>query len=584
MRHRNALVLAACWLLSFGCGGGDAGPTAVVKNTDAGKPDGGSTPPDAGQPVVKDAGKPAADSGKPITKDAGVDSGPTLPIDAGPGDVGVDAGPAPSTWKCAAALWADGYCDCGCGVADFDCTGQSCSELGCIAPSCDACYTTELAWKPCTAAPDPSAWTCSMAEQLDEACDCGCGIPDARCGGSGCSEPGCYRPKCNVRHGAQGAVLTDMFPPFNGWKCPAAAWGGGDGCDCGCGATDPDCKSAQSCTAPLCNAAECKVCHDSSGRTVPCTNALHEWTCDPQRFGSADGCDCGCGAPDPDCADKGCSGYGCRDAACARCTDSSYASDKLVGCGAADTWKCDLSHYGTGDGCDCGCGVRDPDCAASDGCTDPGCQSDKCEYCHRGDSADPRADDDYQICDPPGDAKGWTCGSATDPAWANAECDCGCGRPDPYCRLKQQKSCVASGCETATCEYCNKEGSERARCDGARWLSSGLCTASNYGLDGQCDCGCGAVDPDCGADMGCAAPQCAAKGCEVCHNGSNLLGTCYTWTCPTAAYGDGKVCDCGCGAPDPDCSGLGCIEPGCRDSMCSPDGCHDPFGRSVRCP
>jgi hypothetical protein len=96
--------------------------------------------------------------------------------------------------------------------------------------------------------------------------------------------------------------------------------------------------------------------------------------------------------------------------------------------------------------------------------------------------------------------------------------------------------------------------------------------------------GCGAIDADCAAGEGCADSLCAAKGCEVCHGPGSLLATCLNWTCAIAAYGDGKICDCGCGAPDPDCSGYGCSEPGCRDAMCSPNGCHDPFGRSVRCP
>ena len=380
MRHRNALVLAASWLLLIGCGGGGGGgPAAPAQKSDAGSADSGMLVPDAGHPVTKpDAGKPAADSGKPMTmdKDAGKDSGPLPPVDAG-GDVTTDPGPPPSDWKCAAALWADGYCDCGCGIADFDCPGQSCSAVGCIAAGCDACYTSEGAWKSCQPAPLAADWACSMEEQLDTVCDCGCGVPDPACGGSGCSEPSCWKPKCNVRHGANGTVLTDMFPPFNGWKCAAAAWGGGDGCDCGCDVPDPDCKTQQICSGALCNATECNVCHDSTGRKVPCNDMLHSWTCDPQRFGSGDGCDCGCGVTDPDCADKGCSTFGCRDAACKRCTDTMDSPNTLVGCGSYDVWKCALSHYGTGDGCDCGCGVRDPDCAEGNGCTDPGCQSDK---------------------------------------------------------------------------------------------------------------------------------------------------------------------------------------------------------------
>jgi hypothetical protein len=577
------------WLASFalllGCGGSDK--PSMTEPKDSGSEDSGPMKvKDAGKPVVRDAGH-AADSGKDSgTPDAGFDAGPPPPPpDSGPGDVGIDAGPAPTAWKCAAALWADGYCDCGCGVADFDCTGQNCTGRGCTLASCDACYTEGYAWKSCTPAAN-LVWTCSMAEQVDMTCDCGCGAPDDACGGSGCSEPGCWRAKCGLRHDATGAVLNDMFPPFNGWTCPAAAWGGGDGCDCGCGVADPDCSAGLSCTAPLCNAGECKTCHDATGRVVLCDDQLKtNWTCAPQSYGSGDGCDCGCGAPDPDCDGKGCSDYNCRDMACKRCTDSDYANDKLVGCTPLSGWSCDKSHYGTGDGCDCGCGVHDPDCGdAANGCSDSSCQQDKCEYCHTGQSADPRSDNDYIICDPPGDAKGWTCGTESDPAWKNAECDCGCGRPDPYCRIKNQRSCTAAGCKTATCDFCNAENGARAACDGPKWTVSGTCKASLYGLDGVCDCGCGALDPDCADGEGCAASLCAAKGCEVCHGPGTLLAKCLNWTCPKAAYGDGTVCDCGCGAPDPDCSGFGCSEPGCRGEMCSPNGCHDQFGRVVRCP
>jgi hypothetical protein len=584
-----ALRIALCGLLGLlllsGCGDDDAPPS--VPSEDAGMDSGEDKPPKKDAGDTKPDAEPAADSGRDSgdPEDSGTDSGPPPPVDGGPGDVAIDAGPPPEGWKCAAALWADGYCDCGCSIADFDCVGQNCTARGCVQTGCDACYTEEYGWKPCQAEPDPDDWTCTMAEQLDTVCDCGCGIPDPGCHGSGCSEPGCWRKACNVRHGGDGSVLNDPFPGgASSWTCPAAAWGGGDGCDCGCGAVDPDCNNEASCSLALCNATACRTCHDASGRTVRCDDDLKDgWKCDPQRYGTGDGCDCGCGIADPDCNGDGCNAYGCRDDACKRCTDSDYALDRLVGCTPTSGWSCDEGHYGTGDGCDCGCGVADPDCAG-DGCSEHGCQKDKCEYCHAGNSPDPRSDSDYILCDPPGDAKGWTCGSASDPAWANGECDCGCGRPDPYCRLNGRRSCSEAGCKTATCEFCNSASGARESCPDPKWSTSGTCKNPLYGMDGVCDCGCGAIDPDCGDGEGCADSLCAGKGCEVCHGPSNLLAACQTWTCATAAYGDGEVCDCGCGAPDPDCSGLGCSEPGCSDEMCSDKGCHDPYGRIVPCP
>ncbi|HKP59925.1 MAG TPA: hypothetical protein VJV78_24540 [Polyangiales bacterium] len=485
----------------------------------------------------------------------------------------------PDAWKCADKLWGDTICDCGCGVRDFDCKQANCTTLECVASGCEACYTADSAYKQCLPDGDPSLWKCSMAEQLDDVCDCGCGLIDPACHGSGCVEPGCNRNACGRRHDRDGAVLSDALPPVNGWRCPIRSWGGGDGCDCGCGAKDPDCDPGfAQCTGPNCNAGECQICHDRTGRTVPCSDALKDWTCDPLAFGSGDGCDCGCGVADPDCEETGCTSHGCRDAACKRCTDSDYSKDQLLGCTPDSGWTCHDAHYGTGDGCDCGCGVHDPDCGEADqGCTGPNCQNDRCDYCHSG-SGDPHADNNYILCSP-----GWTCGSATDPAWSGDECDCGCGKPDPDCRKAERLGCTDSGCKTQACEYCNGSGQARATCQGLSWRDTPTCDIAIYGRDGLCDCGCGAIDPDCG-DKGCAAPSCAAEGCEVCHGSGDNLTACLTWHCAKEAYADGARCDCGCGAPDPDCSLLGCIEPGCGDPACSDDGCHDPFGRVVACP
>jgi hypothetical protein len=44
-------------------------------------------------------------------------------------------------------------------------------------------------------------------------------------------------------------------------------------------------------------------------------------------------------------------------------------------------WQCNKSYYGTNDGCDCGCGAVDPDCNGG-GCTGPGCKSSACKRYH----------------------------------------------------------------------------------------------------------------------------------------------------------------------------------------------------------
>ncbi len=41
--------------------------------------------------------------------------------------------------------------------------------------------------------------------------------------------------------------------------------------------------------------------------------------------------------------------------------------------GGPTGWTCNVSFYGTGDGCDCGCGILDADCASG--------SAELCEYC-----------------------------------------------------------------------------------------------------------------------------------------------------------------------------------------------------------
>lgn len=47
------------------------------------------------------------------------------------------------------------------------------------------------------------------------------------------------------------------------------------------------------------------------------------------------------------------------------------------------TWACNPYYYGVGDGCDCGCGAIDPDCGDG-GCGEDGCFEETCEYCYTG--------------------------------------------------------------------------------------------------------------------------------------------------------------------------------------------------------
>lgn len=129
-------------------------------------------------------------------------------------------------------------------------------------------------------------------------------------------------------------------------------------------------------------------CNADCAREPPAT-----WTCPLFFFGSSDGCDCGCGAFDTDCPSlerdvcqyENCStgveqdqtlNYTCRTPACGdsivegveECDDGNDdAGDGCFQCRreAPPDWTCPARWYGAGDGCHCGCGVVDADCASA---------------------------------------------------------------------------------------------------------------------------------------------------------------------------------------------------------------------------
>jgi hypothetical protein len=114
------------------------------------------------------------------------------------------------------------------------------------------------------------------------------------------------------------------------------------------------------------------------------------WKCDLTYYGTDDGCDCGCGAPDPDCESE--LGGACDPNACGEegsCSDSVYCDgiDPLDNskCDATPDWICSPLYYGDSDRiCDCACGVVDVDC--------PSKNPSVCESCMDALSCDPEGD------------------------------------------------------------------------------------------------------------------------------------------------------------------------------------------------
>lgn len=91
------------------------------------------------------------------------------------------------------------------------------------------------------------------------------------------------------------------------YNCSAATFATGDGCNCLCGAPDPDCVEVFSQSADceeglFCFEGICSTAGPTESPTsMPTFEVPPEWTCDPDFFGRLDGCHCNCGADDPDC-------------------------------------------------------------------------------------------------------------------------------------------------------------------------------------------------------------------------------------------------------------------------------------------
>jgi hypothetical protein len=130
----------------------------------------------------------------------------------------------------------------------------------------------------------------------------------------------------------------------------------GDGF-CAGGETSASCPS--DCGASRCGDGVCDLSEDASGCPADCeatipTGPPPGWTCPPGWWNAREGCDCACGVRDPDCDVPGQRVFRCGDGqtcdAAGRCVEG------------GGTWFCPASYYGTRDGCDCECGAYDPDC------------------------------------------------------------------------------------------------------------------------------------------------------------------------------------------------------------------------------
>eukprot|EP00727_Mastigamoeba_balamuthi_P011793 m51a1_g7236 hypothetical protein (1904) ;mRNA; r:85545-94889 len=169
-----------------------------------------------------------------------------------------------------------------------------------------------------------------------------------------------------------------------------------------------------------------------------------------------------------------------------------------------------------------------------------------------------------------GAPQGWYCNKTK---YNDGKCDCNCGAGDVDCNTD------FTGCGAGS--VCDQTG----RCVALDWSRYGVCSPSNYWQYDGCQCECGSViDPDC-LDYTAPVTQCEESlfqpACKLFQDGPFCVDQ---WKCNRSLYNDGKVCNCNCGAPDPDCDNhsldtdcmnnficmdMLCVAP--REWKCNPD-------------
>jgi hypothetical protein len=281
------------------------------------------------------------------------------------------------------------------------------------------------------------------------------------------------------------------------------------------------------------------------------------WTCDGSAYGDGR-CDCGCGAPDPDCVGQDLAHcQTCNSAGSCNLADCPGRIDPadVTACLAPPAgWTCTAATYGDGHQCECGCGIPDPDCASSSVGSCENCLA--VGSCAKGLCPSTILAGDNAHCGVP---PLWTCDASS---WGDGVCDCGCGVVDVDCPDASATSCQAcdvSGCSSINCGTIKPDDNAHCSVPPFTWQ----CSARLYADGSRCDCGCGAFDPDC-ASMGldacdrcddpgsCSAPACPGIIDPTSNDHCTAPPTPAGWSCGPGTYGDG-TCDCGCTIADIDC-------------------------------
>lgn len=381
----------------------------------------------------------------------------------------------------------------------------------------------------------PLGWNCSVTAYGDGKCDCGCNVRDSDCDSN--DVEACER--CNAAGSCDyqtcpGKIdpddTTRCLKPPAGWTCSTFYYDDGD-CDCGCGAVDIDCEDDTVASCEFCGAFGACSGGDCPGPIDPENNAIcttpDGWTCEAHFYHDGHNCDCGCGIVDPDCASASRNECDTCSYGCSNegCPGPIDAANNAICTGVPSSWSCLARFYGDGEICNCGCGAHDPDCA-----DDTVASCDRCDFngsCSARECPGTISPDNNAYCERPEPPDGWTCG------WYQYgdgySCDCGCGVPDIDC---------PNDTDIAYCTNCSACGA--TACPGlidpndigkcvpppADWE----CQLFYYG-DGYCDCGCGAPDPDC-----------HGTSKDLCQRCDPANGSCSSYTCGTIQPNNNALC------------------------------------------
>ena len=364
-------------------------------------------------------------------------------------------------------------------------------------------------------------------------------------------------PVCSGVEQCVDGVCVPLAVPA-AWGCAKAAYAAGDNCDCGCGAPDPDCVAGK----PVVGCATAASCNPD-GTCPACAVACTGKQCGPDGCGGL----CGnCGDPaKPVCIDgvcqactPDCSGKDCGDdgcgGSCGTCGDKQLCKKGVCSYPTADE-SC-LGHCGGFAPSGCACTVG---CAQVGGCCVDvdvcGCQPD----CGGKTCGDDGCGGVCGVC-----SNGTGCAAGTcvmtggcNPAQCNGHGTCAAGDAQCTCQAKYAGA-ACDKCVPGLVAYpaCVTPCTGDSACDDGNGCTIDVCASNQACVHPAitCDDGNGCTDDACDSKTGCSHKPNAAK---VCNDGN---------ACTT-------VDTCNAGA----CVGVGATN--CDDgNSCSDDTCQAPGG------